>query len=55
LGAKRELDDKRYALDHIELKLLKLPATMNTVSGRKLAEKEAAFVVAFRQKLLEEI
>jgi len=55
LGTNRKLDDKRYALDHIELKLLTLPDTMKTTSGRELAKKEAAYVVSFRQKLLEEI
>jgi uncharacterized protein len=54
-GLNRSLDDNAYALDHIEAKLLKLPLTMKTSAGRRLAEKEAAFILAFKRKILEEI
>jgi uncharacterized protein len=55
LATERIPDDKQFALDHIEVKLLKLPATMKTVTGKKLAETEADFIREFRKKLVEEI
>lgn len=51
----RQLDDRQFALDHIELKLLKLPGMMQTATGRKFAEQEAEFIKLFRAKLLAEI
>ena len=54
-GRHRQLNDNAYALDHIEAKLLKLPGTMKTASGKQMAEKEAAFIRDFRKKFLEEI
>ena len=54
-GKHRELDDTTYALDHIEAKLLKLPQTMKTIPGKRMAEKEASFIMDFRKKFLEEI
>ncbi len=54
MAERRPLDDRRYSLDHIDAKLLKLPATMNTAAGRRMAEKEAQFLRDFRAKLLEE-
>ncbi|MEW0073034.1 hypothetical protein AB0U24_22175, partial [Escherichia coli] len=35
----RPLDDKRYALDHFQTKLLKLPQTMQTARGKQLAQQ----------------
>ena len=52
---RRELDDRRYALDHFEVKLLRLPALMNTVSGRALAERNAHWMRAFVAKMVDEI
>lgn len=37
----RELNDKRFAIDHFESKLLKLPSTMKTEKGKREAEKRA--------------
>ena len=51
----REPDDRQFALDHIEVKLLKLPSMMQTATGRKFAEQEAEFIKQFRAKLLAEI
>lgn len=39
----RPLDDKRYALDHFQTKLLKLPQTMQTARGKQLAQHNAHF------------
>lgn len=54
-GLNRELNDNAYALDHIDVKLLKLSQTMKTASGKRMAEKEAAFIRDFKKKFLEEI
>ncbi len=54
-AARRELDDKAYALDHFRCKLLKLPATMQTVKGRELAQHNADFLVQFMAKLSAEL
>lgn len=51
----RELDDRRYALDHFEVKLFRLPATMNTASGKALAERRAGWMRGFVEKLRQEI
>jgi uncharacterized protein len=48
-------DDKKYALDHFQVKLLKLPALMNTVAGRELAEANAAYLREFLKKIKKEI
>jgi uncharacterized protein len=55
LAVKRAPDDRRYALDHFQVKLLKLPATMNTAAGRRMAEKNAEWLRAFARKMEEEI
>lgn len=51
----RELDDKRYALDHFQCKLLRLPQTMQTEKGRELAEHNARYLVAFMAKIAAEL
>jgi len=51
----RELDDRRYALDHFEVKLFRLPAMMNTASGRALAERHAEWMREFVGKMRQEI
>lgn len=54
LAQNRPLDDKAYALDHFQVKLLKLPAQMNTESGKKLAETRAAVLIQFMQQISAE-
>ena len=51
----RPLDDKAFALDHLEVKLLGLPATMQTRTGRLMAEERAEWMMSFRSRLLAEI
>ncbi len=51
----REPDDKKYALDHFRVKLLKLPALMNTAAGRRLADENAAYLREFLKKIDNEI
>lgn len=55
MALQRPLDDKRFALDHLEVKLLGLPATMQTRAGRAMAEERAEWMMSFRTRLLAEI
>ncbi|MBV8043654.1 phosphohydrolase [Pluralibacter sp.] len=52
---RRELDDKRFALDHFQCKLLRLPHTMQTEKGRALAEHNARYLVDFMAKISAEL
>ncbi|MDB5963218.1 MAG: hypothetical protein JWP59_4512 [Massilia sp.] len=54
LALQRPLDDRRYALDHIMVKLSKLPAMMQTDAGRALGEQRLARLMAFRQEFAAE-
>jgi len=47
LALRREPDDLRFSLDHFQLKLLKLPALMNTDTGKKMAEERADYLRGF--------
>lgn len=51
----READDQRYALDHFQLKLLRLPAKMNTATGRRMAEERAEYLREFLDRICVEI
>ncbi len=51
----RPLDDRRWALDHVETKLLRLPETMQTAAGRAEAERRAETIRQFVQDLRREI
>ena len=51
----RPLDDKAFALDHLQVKLLRLPETMQTRAGRLMAEERAEWMMSFRTRLLSEI
>lgn len=53
-GEARELDDKRYALDHIVVKLATLPASMQTAAGRRLGEQRLQWLYEFRTTFLQE-
>ena len=48
LGTAREFDDRRYALDHIVVKLARLPGMMQTEAGRALADERLALLTRFR-------
>lgn len=54
LGINRPLDDRRYALDHIALKLDALPESMQTAAGRALGHQRLAALNAFRTQFAEE-
>ncbi|MFM0740882.1 HD domain-containing protein [Paraburkholderia xenovorans] len=51
----RRLDDRRYAVDHFAVKLLKLPETMQTDAGRVEAEKRCIVLRSFLHSLAEEL
>ncbi|MEX1157433.1 MAG: HD domain-containing protein [Thermomicrobiales bacterium] len=54
-GLARDLDDRAYGLDHIARKLLRLPDTMNTESGRHEARRRAEFVQHYRDEFIREL
>ena len=51
----REPDDKHWTLDHFGRKLLRLPETLHTPSGREIARGRATFLEAFLRQLEQEI
>ncbi len=51
----RELDDRRFTVDHFFVKLRRLPATMNTAEGRREAERRAGFLEQILRQLADEI
>jgi uncharacterized protein len=55
LAESRQANDQQYSLDHFQVKLLKLPAMMNTVTGRRLAEGHAAYLREFLARIKAEI
>jgi uncharacterized protein len=55
MAAARALDDTAYALDHLETKLLRLPAMMQTATGRQIAEQRAQVLRDYREILLSEM
>ncbi|MBV4357093.1 phosphohydrolase [Pinibacter aurantiacus] len=54
-GNDRTLNDSHFALDHFALKLFKLPALMNTATGKQLAESNVEYLRTFVAKLKREI
>ncbi|MEF3049224.1 HD domain-containing protein [Pseudotabrizicola sp. L79] len=55
LAKARALDDKAFALDHLETKLFRLLPLMQTATGRAIAEQRAGFLRQFRDQLLAEL
>lgn len=51
----RPLDDRAFALDHLEVKLFGLVDTMNTATGRAMARERAEWMESFRTRLLSEL
>jgi len=51
----RAPDDDTYTLDHFYAKLLRLPDTMQTEAGRAEAERRAAFLREYLDRLRDEI
>ena len=55
LARNRPLDDKRFSLDHLEVKLIPIAETMRTAPGREMALTRAEWMCAFRSRLLREL
>jgi len=51
----RKPQDQLQSVDHFFAKLLKLPATMQTESGKQIARQRARYLIAFLEQLAEEI
>jgi uncharacterized protein len=54
LALARPLDDQAYSLDHIPVKLARLPGMMQTEAGRRLGEQRLAQLNDFRQTFAAE-
>lgn len=54
-GGARELDDKRFAIDHFPIKLFRLADGFQTAAGRRMAAERHARLVEFRRQFLEEV
>lgn len=54
-GAKRDLDDLNFALDHFRTKLLRLTGSFQTPTGNALAEKRHKVVADFLDGFLAEM
>ena len=52
---RRAPDDGRFTIDHFYAKLLKLPALLQTASGRQAAAARAHFLTQFLQQLAQEL
>ncbi|CAN7393628.1 HD domain-containing protein [Pseudoduganella sp. LjRoot289] len=50
----RDLDDKAYSLDHIDVKLATLPGKMQTAAGRRLGQSRLTELIAFRDSFIAE-
>lgn len=55
LARHRPLNDRSFALDHLEVKLFRIVDTMKTATGRRIAEERAEWMASFRSRLLREI
>jgi len=51
----RELDDKKFAIDHFHTKLLKLPDMLQTQKGKSFARKRTEVLLRFLEDLKEEL
>jgi uncharacterized protein len=54
LALARPLDDLAYSLDHIPVKLARLPGMMQTAAGRRLGEQRLALLEEFRRTFANE-
>lgn len=51
----RELDDKKFMVDHYFVKLFRLPELMNTEKGKTLAKERVKYMEQFLSELKKEI
>jgi len=54
LALGRELDDGLYTLDHVVLKLARLPGMMQTAGGREMADARLEKLLVFREEFAAE-
>ena len=54
MAQQRPLDDRRYALDHIEVKLATLPASMCTEAARRLGDERLQWLRAYRDTFVQQ-
>jgi uncharacterized protein len=54
LAAQRARDDKAYSLDHIDVKLATLPASMQTPTARALGQQRLQALIDFRDSFVAE-
>lgn len=54
LAGNRELDDRAWSLDHIVVKLAKLPEMMQTEAGRDIANERLGKLLVFRKDFAQE-
>jgi uncharacterized protein len=54
-GEHRDLDDKRFSLDHFAKKLLQLASEMNTLPGQQRAQRRHRVLIVFLDALREEL
>lgn len=52
---KRELDDKKFMIDHYQIKLFKLIEILNTATAKKIAEERITFMKLFLSTLHSEV
>ncbi len=55
LAEARELDDKKYMVDHYFVKIFKLPEMMNTAKGKAEAQVRVEYMKGFLSTLMGEI
>lgn len=55
MALNRKLDDRRFALDHLEVKLFPVADAMQTAAGRQMAQERADWMASFRTRFLTEI
>lgn len=55
MALERPLDDKRFSLDHLEIKLFPIAQTMRTAPGREMALSRVEWMRSFRSRLLREL
>ena len=55
MALNRPLDDKRFSLDHLEVKLFPIALTMRTSVGREMAQARVEWMRSFRTRLLREL
>lgn len=55
MARNRPLDDKRFSLDHLEVKLFPIADTMRTGPGREMSLSKVEWMRSFRSRLLREL